>query len=169
MKKRRGRRTQLATLIVVGEGPHDQAFINHMKELYDHRETGQKVKVESADGGSPQDIIRYVVKKKHIDYDRRVILMDSDIPLQPQDEVEARKSKITIIQSTPHCLEGMLLDILGEKSPVNSQACKARLHPRLNGSPAAKESYASLFPKPVLDRTPKQQIVELRTIISNGN
>ncbi|MGO0308785.1 hypothetical protein ACTL6P_19720 [Endozoicomonas acroporae] len=63
----------------------------------------------------------------------------------------------------------MLLDISGEKIPVNSQACKAKLHPRLNGSPVDKESYASLFPKPVLDQTPKPQIVELRTVISNSS
>jgi len=50
---KRNRKVKLSSLIVVGEGPHDKAFINHMKDLYDNRTSGQKVKVESADGGSP--------------------------------------------------------------------------------------------------------------------
>ena len=47
------RRIQCSSLIVVGEGPHDKAFINHMKSLYDSRNTGQTVKVESAMGRFP--------------------------------------------------------------------------------------------------------------------
>ena len=168
MSKRKPRRAKLASLIVVGEGPHDQAFIKHMKGLYDRRDSGQKVTVEAADGGSPKDVIHYVVKKRHIDYDRKVILIDSDIPLQPQDHKVARKHGITILQSTPHCLEGMLLDVLGNRIPADSQACKGKLHPQLAGPPTEKESYAVLFPKPVLDNTPKEQIVELRGFISNS-
>lgn len=138
-----------------------------MKSLYDRRDSGQKIKVESADGGSPRDIINYVVKKKHIAYDRKVILMDSDIPLPSPDLKNAEKNSITIIQSTPLCLEGMLLDVLGDKIPRTSQSCKTKLHPRLSGPPTEKGSYAELFSKPVLDTTPKQQIVDLKVFMSN--
>lgn len=169
MRKHKGRRPKVAALIVVGEGPHDEAFINHMKSLYDSRVSGQTVKVESADGGSPGDIINYVVKKKHIAYDRKVILMDSDIPLTAQDKKVANENGITIIQSTPLCLEGMLLDVLGQKIPDSSQACKNKLHPKLSGLPTAKSSYGVLFPKAVLDATPKAQIVDLKKYISNSN
>jgi len=31
---------KLASLIIVGEGPHDKAFLLHMKDLYDSRNTG---------------------------------------------------------------------------------------------------------------------------------
>ncbi len=169
MSKRKVRSQEVAALIVVGEGPHDEAFINHMKELYDSRESGQKVKVESADGGSPRDIINYVVKKKHIAYDTKIILMDSDISLTDQNRKTAQKNGIIIVQSTPLCLEGMLLDVLGQKIPDSSQACKNKLHPKLSGPPTAKSSYGILFPKAVLDATPKAQIVDLKKYISNSN
>lgn len=168
MRKKKVRHASIASLIVVGEGPHDEAFIGHMKVLYDNRATNQKVKVESADGGSPSDIINYVVRKKHISYDRKVILMDSDIPLKQQDRDNAKKNNITLIQSTPICLEGMLLEVLGLKAPKSNDACKSKLHPRLSGSPTMKSSYASLFTKDVLDTTAKSQIVQLREYISNS-
>ncbi len=82
MAKKKSRRVKLASLIVVGEGAHDKAFINYMKSLYDG-ETGQIVKVDSADGGSPKDIIKTTDRKyKHTAYDRRYILMDSDVPIK---------------------------------------------------------------------------------------
>jgi hypothetical protein len=34
-----------------------------MKSLYDHRDSGQKVTINSADGGSPHDVIKTAIKK----------------------------------------------------------------------------------------------------------
>jgi len=50
-RKGTARRVQQSTLLVVGEGPHDKAFIEHMKSLYDSRDNGQKVTVKPGDGG----------------------------------------------------------------------------------------------------------------------
>ena len=52
------RKISKTTLLVIGEGAHDTAFLNHLKSLYDARESGQKVKIESGDGGSPHDLIK---------------------------------------------------------------------------------------------------------------
>lgn len=154
-------------MIVVGEGPHDKAFINHLKDLYDNRNTGQKVKIESADGGSPRDILKSALKNKHADYDKKYVLMDSDIAVTQQDRDFARKHKIEIIQSTPWCLEGMLLDALGERVPDGNEACKRKLHPMLAGTPTDKNSYRSLFPKEVVDESESEQLIILRELLSN--
>lgn len=159
---------QLASLIIVGEGPHDKAFLLHMKDLYDSRTTGQKVKIETADGGSPKDIIRSAIKNRHIAYDRRYVLMDSDIPLSVQVTKYAKQNKIIIIQSTPICLEGMLLEILDQNPPDTNQKCKSMLHPLLSGGPTEKSSYSQKFPKTVLDSSSKSQIIDLREIMANS-
>lgn len=161
-------RLKLASLIIVGEGPHDKAFLSHMKDLYDNRSTGQKIKIETADGGSPEDIIRSAIKNKHITYDKRYVLMDSDIPLSEHNINYAKNHKIIIIQSSPICLEGMLLEILGQNPPSTNKKCKSMLHPLLSGEPTEKSSYIQKFTKTVLDSSPKSQIIDLRKIMAHS-
>ncbi|MFT4924240.1 MAG: hypothetical protein ACI8WB_000318 [Phenylobacterium sp.] len=161
------RKLKLASLIVVGEGPHDRAFLSHMKDLYDGRHTNQKVRIEAADGGSPSDILKTVIKHKQAAYDRKYVLMDSDVALSQQNRDYATKHKIIILQSQPVCLEGMLLEVLSQKAPVTNHACKAILHPQLSGFPTVKSSYTGLFTKVVLDQTAKVTIQSLRKILLN--
>ncbi|MBU1620503.1 MAG: hypothetical protein KJ556_06710 [Gammaproteobacteria bacterium] len=164
------RKAQQATLLIVGEGQQDKAFIKHMKSLYDDRNNGQHLTIHSADGGSPNDIIKATQRKYlHADYDRSFILMDSDIPVRQQDWDLARKSGIELILSTPLCLEGMLLDVLNQKVPANftSTQCKATLRPYLSGEPVFPGSYNPTFDKAVLDASTKAQIIKLRQLISH--
>ena len=99
-KKRSIKKVQLATLIVVGEGPCDKAFLAYMKSLYDVKETGQKVKLDAADGGNPSIMLKDMDRKyKHADYDKRVLFIDSDgevtqdiLPDQKIDCVSAVKA-----------------------------------------------------------------------------
>jgi hypothetical protein len=169
MAKKKQRRIQCSSLIVVGEGPHDKAFISHMKSLYDTRNTGQTVKVESATGGSPITIVKSALKNKHADYDRKYVLMDSDVEISQKCLSYAKQNKVTIILSTPVCLEGMLLEVLGRRvaeGTTNSE-CKRRLHPELSGEPTCKDSYSTLFTLSVLNETKKVTIVNLRELLSN--
>ncbi|MFC1749617.1 hypothetical protein ACFL2V_12515 [Pseudomonadota bacterium] len=170
MVKRKRRKVKLATLIVMGEGPHDKAFLNHMKGLYDDRKTGQIVKIDSADGGSPRDIINSVIRKcRHTEFDRRYILLDSDVTIPQQDREKAKKAGIVLVESKPICIEGMLLDILGQSVPGTNQGCKDSLHPQLSGEPTVASSYAVLFTQDLLDNTEKEQIIVLRDAISNNS
>ncbi|WP_230661065.1 hypothetical protein [Psychrobacter sp. I-STPA10] len=163
------RHIKKTTLIIVGEGEHDKAFLTHMKNLYDHRQSGQKVKIDFSSGGSPYDIIKDTVKKtSHADYDRRYILMDDDIDIRQQDRQLAKEQKRTILLSQPLCLEGMLLDILKQNIPDSAQRCKKVLHPQLDGKPTEPSSYASLFDQPILDSSDKATIVTLRTVLQNS-
>ena len=60
------------TLLVVGEGPDDQAFIKHIKGLFYKRDCGKSVKVEAEDGGSPGNIISNAIRKfRSFAYDQR--------------------------------------------------------------------------------------------------
>ena len=164
---RKPKRSLLSTLIIVGEGAHEKAFLSHLKALYSAN-TDQKVKIDSADGGSPQDIVRTAVKKsRHIDYDRKFILMDSDIVVDDAAKKLAKDNNITIILSEPLCLEGMLLKLLGINAPDTSKKCKALLHPKLDGNPADKNSYVRLINKGLLEVSEIEQIVLLLKILEN--
>ena len=168
MSKHKKRAVRRATLLVVGEGPHDKAFLKHMQNIYDRRDSDQKVTLDSADGGSPRDIIKTVISKyRNAEFDQVFILLDSDVTITQQDRDLARKKKIVLLESTPICLEGMLLEVLGMQVPSSNTACKNRLHPKLAGHPARPEAYELLFNKPVLDETTKHQIVTLRHTIAN--
>ncbi|MEA1919604.1 MAG: hypothetical protein U9N52_07180 [Campylobacterota bacterium] len=161
------KRSLLSTLIIVGEGAHEKAFLSHLKALYSAN-TDQKVKIDSADGGSPQDIVRTAVKKsRHIDYDRKFILMDSDIAVDEITKKLAKDNNITIILSEPLCLEGMLLNLLGVNVPDTSKKCKTLLHPKLDGNPAEKKSYVKLIDKELLESSDLEQIVILLKIVQN--
>ena len=164
---KRIRKTLLSTLIIVGEGIHDKAFLSHLKSIYSSN-TNQKVKVDSADGGSPEDIVRTTIKKsKGISYDRKFILMDSDIDVNKKTRKLAEENKITIILSEPLCLEGMLLNLLGVVVPDSSKKCKALLHPKLNGKPTDKKSYGKLITKELLESSKIEQIILLLNILQN--
>ena len=125
------------------------------------------MRIEAADGGSPGDILKSAIKYKQAAYDRKYVLMDSDVALTQQNRDFAEKHKIQILQSCPICLEGMLLEVLCQRAPTTNKACKAALHPQLAGSPIVKSSYSILFTKPVLDETTKKTIKVLRRVLLN--
>lgn len=167
-KKRSIKKVQLATLIVVGEGPCDKAFLTHMKSIYDVKETGQKVKLDAADGGSPEVMLKDMDRKyRHADYDKRILFIDSDVEITEVISAKAKRMGIELLQSKPLCLEGMLLDVLGCKIPNTSRACKEVLHPKLKGRATLANSYQELFPKSVLDKTNKEAIVRMIELLKN--
>lgn len=169
MTGKRPRKVKLATLLIVGEGAHDCASLKYLKQLYDVRESGQKVTIQAGDGGSPSSIINTTMRKsRHAEYDRIYILLDEDVEITQHDWELAKRQKIVLIVSTPVCLEGMLLELLGHRTSGYSAAqMKANLHPQLCGMPTDPQSYSELFPKQLLDSCNKSQIIELKKILTN--
>ncbi|MCL1095983.1 hypothetical protein [Shewanella kaireitica] len=139
-----------------------------MKTLYDDRETNQHVTIKAGSGGSPKDVIDCAIQVREAEFDKKYVLIDSDVKVEQKDFDKARVHKVVIIQASPICLEGMLLEVLGCKAGKTNKACKAALKPHLTGTSTSKTSYAKAFPKAVLDKTTKPQIVSLRKIISNS-
>ena len=167
-KRKPTRSANKTTLLVMGEGEHDKAFLSHMKGIYHERRSGSKITLDFSSGGSPHDIIKDTVKKsRHVDYDQKFILMDSDIPIKQEDIKAAKDSGIAILYSEPLCLEGMLLSILAQNIPSTAQKCKSVLHPQLSDKPALSKSYEPLFAKPVLDKTNHATVVTLRSLLGN--
>lgn len=175
MSKRKGRSVKKhlvahTTLLVVGEGADDKAFITHMKTLFCPRGSGHSVKVEAGDGGSAGNIITNVIRThRNSDFDRRILVLDSDLPPAQAERRKAEQAGYDIILWRPQCLEGALLEVLGEKigAHENSQQLKQRLHPRLADRHTEPAAYAELFPRPVLEKTTNESVCSLRHYLEN--
>ena len=169
-KKKIAPKVQKTTLLVMGEGECEKAFLEHFKSLYNERNSGKKIKIDHAGGGSPHDVIKYTKKvTQHIGYDNIYILIDSDVEVKNDDLKIANEKGFIILYSTPICLEGMLLKVLNQPIPNTNNDCKNKLYPQLSGNPTQKESYLSLFNKPVLDNSNHETIIQLKTILGKSN
>lgn len=163
-------RAASATLLVVGEGADDKAFITHLKSLYCPRGSGHVVKVEAGDGGSAGVVINHAIRSfKGQAYDRRVLVLDEDLPPSAAESHKARQAGYEIILWSPQCLEGALLTVLGEQVNPHetSQHLKQRLHHRLNGPHTQAAAYAQLFPLALIDQTHNASLVAIRDRLAN--
>ncbi|SPJ32409.1 RloB domain-containing protein [Kushneria phyllosphaerae] len=157
------------TLLIVGEGADDQAFIKHMQKQLRSPQSSIKPKIEKQSGGSPGNIIDNAARKyAHQDFDQRFIVLDTDVLPSQQQRDKAQKHGFHLIFWSPTCLEGALLEVLGERvnDHETAQQLKARLHPRLAGQHTEKTAYAGLFPRPVLEETTQPSVVEVRSALA---
>ena len=155
-KQDRLKRKAQKTLLFVGEGPTEKAFLDYLKELYHQRWSGISIKNKSADGGSPDDIIRKAVKWVQFEsYDNGCVLLDADIPIPEPSRKKASQKGINLYIPSP-CIEGLFLKILGDFSHINpdTQSCKSEFHRKYLTEDEAteKDNYRKIFPKELLDR-----------------
>jgi hypothetical protein len=98
-------RSAKKTILLVGEGTTEKAFLQHIKELYVGRYADVSVAIEHADGGSPDYIVhRAICLFNSRTYDECFVLIDGDKLLK------TKKSQILVLNSTP-CIEGLFLAI----------------------------------------------------------
>jgi hypothetical protein len=99
----RSRPTSKTTLLIVGEGPDDQAFIKHMNQELRADNRGIKPRIEKQSGGSLGNIITNAVRKYgHLPFDQRVFVLDSDIPISQQDHDKAKSTAIASFNGRPY-------------------------------------------------------------------
>ncbi len=103
------------TVLMVGEGPTEKAFLQYLKDKYITREMDIAVQVECGSGGSPRSVVEKAVRLKGSRaYDKCFVLVDADLSFEPDGELEKRmrrKPHIEMLNATP-CIEGLLLAIL---------------------------------------------------------
>ena len=150
MALRKGRAAR-HTILLVGEGKTDWAFLKHVKSLYISRGCDVSAKVLNARGKGPDRVVDYAIRQRqNAAYDRVVTLFDTDLEISAASRRRAKSKKIQIIGTTP-CLEGLLLKILGEYVPDTSAMCKSQLGVTLPARLTAPEDYQEKFPKQFLD------------------
>ena len=75
-------------------------------------------------------------------------MFDEDTPICEECKRLSEENGIRYLVSTPHCIEGWLLKVLGQPVPGNSKSCKRKFHScvlsereKLN-----QEGYQNIFP-----------------------
>ncbi len=143
-------RQQRSTLLLVVEGETEKAFCDYLKSMLS-RNRNISVTILNAYGGSPEAIVEYADRQcKTVDFDRVMILMDVDKPVQNQlmFDRQIHEMHAELLFSRP-CIEGELLEALGMgPTPATSTACKAKFHQTvIRREDATKPaSYARHFP-----------------------
>jgi hypothetical protein len=119
--------SQRKTLLAVGEGKSDAAFLKYLRSIYCSGGSGVTVTVRDASGKGPSNVIGTAIGALRISsYDKKLCLLDTDLVWTEQNKSDAKRKKIELIGSTP-CLEGLLLQILGRAVPASSPDCKQQL------------------------------------------
>lgn len=133
------------TLLIVGEGRHEEAFLNHLKKLYVPRGCGLSVTIKNARGKGAQHVIKWTVRQIAIaDYDVVAALLDTDTDWTPKTEKLARKKKIQVLKSEP-CFEAMMLRLIGKPAIGDAHALKRQFAPLVNNDATQREHYALHF------------------------
>lgn len=161
------------TILIVGEGPTEKAFLQHLKELYINRNDEFVIKVECGTGGAPCSVVQRAIRLRGSRaYDKCYVLFDADRPLETDYKLSDRMNKrprIEILTSTP-CIEGLFLAVL--KHPGFSQAsassnnCKREFYEKYISADKKtdKRAYADKFPRALLDRN-RVSVPELGAIL----
>ncbi|MBU4251837.1 MAG: hypothetical protein KKC39_08410 [Candidatus Omnitrophica bacterium] len=147
------------TVLIVGEGGKDKAFLRHLQDIYVSREDNIAVKVECGAGGSPRSIIEKSIRLRDVRaYDRCVVVLDADRVLETDGKLKKRmkeKPPIEIIWVIP-CMEALCLEIIEHPNFTRSKArvdlCKHEFSSYIPvDRQTEKHFYARIFPKTMLD------------------
>lgn len=133
------------TLLIVGEGRHEEAFLNHLKSLYVTRGCGLSVTIKNARGKGALHVIDWTAKQiANADYDVVAALLDTDTDWNVKTEKLAKTRKIQVLKSEP-CLEAMMLRLIGESVTGDANVLKRQFAPFVNNDATKHDHYALHF------------------------
>ena len=73
-------RRQRKTLLVMGEGDCEAAFLQYLRNIYCSDNEGVNVTIRNAQGGGPASIVAQVVRHTRLaSYDKKIALLDTDL------------------------------------------------------------------------------------------
>jgi hypothetical protein len=154
------------TLLIVGEGAHDVAFLKHAKSVFVTRGCGLAVQIKNANGRGALHVINYAISlSNNANYDAVAALFDTDEGWSEAVATLARRNDITTLKSDS-CLETMLLRALKLDRTDNSTSLKKRLAKQLNGDARESTSYARCFTRDGLEKTKEPTLVALAELLS---
>lgn len=157
-------RAQRQTLLAVGEGKAEVAFLKHLKQLYCSGGNGVAVTIRNAHGKGPRNVIATAIgASSSASYDKEVCLLDTDLEWTAKNKRDAQRKKIELVGSTP-CLEGLLLRILGKVIPRDSCASKQQLRGVTQKNMFETEDYVVDFSYVCL-QSARLSIPELETVL----
>lgn len=132
------------TLLIVGEGRDEVAFLSYLKYQYVARGCGLSVTIKNAHGkGALHVIDRAAAHSANADFDKVAALLDMDT-WDAKAEQLAKRKKIHVLGSDP-CFEAMMLRLIGVNAIGNSHALKKQFAPFVNNDPSRSDHYSLHF------------------------
>lgn len=126
-----GRCRSKRTVLFVGEGPMERAFLRHVIDCFIQRDGQVAAKAENAHGGDPSVVIATAKKLlRQRSYDRCLVLMDTDRSWPANLPTHIGKTSVVFVPEEP-VIEGLLLRILGHPNITTSTTvaeCKRVLY-----------------------------------------
>ena len=155
-------RVQIKTLLLVGEGLDEEAFLKYLSSKLVTRGAGLKVTIKNAKGKGARHVIDWTIRQSGIaHYDNVAALFDTDTDWTISVEQQARKHKILLLKSDP-CFEAMLLRMLGITPELDPKKLKKQFAPFVNNGSTLKENYAEHFsPEQLKARQQSEPTIEL--------
>lgn len=133
------------TLLIVGEGDAEEAFLKHVKHLYVSRGCGLMVTIKNAHGKGALHVIRWTVRQiDNAAYDSVAVLLDTDADWSAVVERLAHRRRIRILRSDP-CFEALMLRLLGQTPIGDARALKRQFAPFVNSDSTQRNHYAACF------------------------
>ncbi|MDD5000445.1 MAG: RloB domain-containing protein [Thiomonas arsenitoxydans] len=144
MAPRHPNRPQYRTLLLVGEGETEQAFLQHVKALYVQRGSGLRVTVRCAHGKGAGHVVDYAIRQRIHQFDQVAVLLDTDDGWSAAVQKRAQEKRIHVLKSEP-CIEAMLLRAIGQSANGSAKDLKARLAPFVLGDALDPRHYGAHF------------------------
>ena len=145
MSKLKQRIVQKRTLLIVGEGADEKAFLSYLKQQLVPRGAGLMVTIKNAKGKGAKGVLDYTIKQIRIpEYNTVAALFDTDTDRTDALVKQAKKHKVLLLKSEP-CFEAMLLRLLGITPELDSKKLKAQFAPFVNNEATDSKQYAKHF------------------------
>ena len=133
------------TLLLVGEGRTEQAFLEHVKLLYAPRDCGLSVKVKNARGKGAKHVVEWTIQQlPNAKYDLVAVLLDTDQDWSDAVALRAKRHRINVLTSEP-LFEALMLRVLGESDVGDAKALKRRLAPFMRDDATISKNYSAHF------------------------
>jgi len=157
------------TLLIVGEGRHEEAFLNHLKQLYVSRGCGLSVTIKNARGKGAKHVVEWTIRQiANAAYDDVAVLLDTDKDWSLAIEKKARLKKIVVFASDP-CFEAVLLRALGKHPVGDAKALKKTIAPYLKGDATIRENYREHFGDEQLQVARTRELIVDKLLTALGN
>jgi hypothetical protein len=153
MKVDKARRYVRQTVLIVGEGDAEVAFIRHLKSLYIARGDGIAVTIKNARGKGALHVVGVAVRQsRNAAFDVKAALLDTDTDWNDRTQAVARKEKVQVVACSP-CLEAMLLALHGDLAQGRSTAqTKQVFAAKFDAQAHDANVYARYFPFEFLEK-----------------
>lgn len=145
------RRRAARTVLLVGEGDAEVAFMQHLKGMYVQRGSGVAVTIKNARGKGAAHVVDFARRQSiNAAFDVVAALLDTDTDWNDKARSAARKARVHVMPCDP-CLEAVLLTVHlvpveGRMTAQLKQDFAARF-----GAAASEGSVQKYFPRDVIE------------------